>query len=306
MKSAEFKLNVLKDFELNKLSINEIIEKHNICKKTFYNWLNSFNQSGFDGLVPKSTKPKNIKSTPNWAEEIILELKNNLDFGCKNIEQTIKPLYKISHQGILNILRRNGISIQKEKKKWKRFRAPHKNHTWQIDFLGPHSTPIGNISLLVVLDDYSRYARSMIVPRNGTTQHLIIFLKELFKELGKPKRIQTDNGTQFKKVFNKWCKKQGVINFHSSVRHPQTMGKVESVNKILGRHFKLNFNTIKEGQNKLNALMKWYNHLHENSTIKSTPAQAYEKQENPLKVLEEIAKELELTKILKSVKTMFT
>ena len=64
MKNAEFRLNVLKEYKLNSLSIKEICEKYSIGKRTVYRWLNSFNQSGFDGLVPKSTKPKNIKSTP--------------------------------------------------------------------------------------------------------------------------------------------------------------------------------------------------------------------------------------------------
>lgn len=40
MKSAEFKLNVLKDFELNSLSVNDVVEKYGVCRMTFYNWLN--------------------------------------------------------------------------------------------------------------------------------------------------------------------------------------------------------------------------------------------------------------------------
>ena len=144
------------------------------------------------------------------------------------------------------------------------------------------------------------------MPRRGTTQHVTEFLKELFKELGKPRRILTDNGSQFRKTFDKWCRRKKVVHVKSSVRHPQTMGKVESVNKILGRHFKLDFNNIKQGQRKLNAFMKWYNHLHKNSTIQSTPATAYEKQESQLKILKQIAKPLKLTTTLKCTTTMLT
>lgn len=302
IEKAKSKLDIIKEFYLENISVNDFCNKKGIKLRTFYRWLKDFNDKGYDGLIEKSKKPKHITETPIWAQNIILELNQKIGLGSKNISQTIGPLYKLSHTGILNILRRNGIIIEREKKRWKAFRAPYKNHTWQMDFLGPHTTNIGEISLLVVLDDYSRYCRSKIVKKYGTSRDVCNFLDQLIKDLGKPYRTLTDNGTQFRKMFDKWCKKQGIKHHKSRVRHPQTLGKTEAVNKTLGKHFTLDFNSLEEGQIRLNALIDWYNNIHFNQTIQTTPATAYGLQKDKLGVLKRLADEFNLTMLRNALK----
>ncbi|MEK6862152.1 MAG: DDE-type integrase/transposase/recombinase [Nanoarchaeota archaeon] len=292
---AKYKFKIIKEFYRSNMSVAEFSNKNSIKRRTLYRWLKNFNDKGYTGLVEKSKRPKKIKQTPEQIQKIIVELSQKIGMGSKSISNTLDPIYKISHSGALKVLRRNGITIEKEKKRWKAFRAPYKNHTWQIDFLGPYSPEnLGEISILVVLDDYSRYARSLIVNGYGTTWDVKQFLDGLINELGKPYRILTDNGMQFRKGFDKWCKWRGIKHHKAKVRHPQTMGKVEAVNKTLGRYFRFDFSNLSEGQNKLDCIMEWRNQIHFHSVIKSTPAEAYGLQKDKMLVLKGMAKILNL------------
>jgi len=294
MDKSRYKLNIIKEFYKSNKSIRRFCKDNGLKKSTLSIWLKQFEIGGYEGLIEKSKKPRTIKETPKWAQNIIVELNQKMGLGSKNISRTLEPLYKISHTSVLSILRRNGIVIEKEKKRWRAFRAPYKNHTWQVDFLGPYTTLVGEISILVMLDDYSRYAKAKIVKRNGTTEDVTEFLSKLIQELGKPYRILTDNGTQFRKMFDKWCKRQGIKHHKARVRHPQTLGKVEAVNKTLGNNFKLDFASVEEGQIKLDAFMEWRNQLHFHSVIESTPASAYGVQRDKLDVLRYVADKLDL------------
>ncbi len=94
---------------------------------TFYRWLKAYREAGFEGLAKKSTRPGRVYRTPREVEAIIQELYTRMGMGCKNISQTLRPLYRISHVGVLRVLRRLGYVASREKKKWKSFRAPHKH-----------------------------------------------------------------------------------------------------------------------------------------------------------------------------------
>lgn len=286
---AKYKFLLIKQFYSKNISVDQFCEEKELKRRTFYRWLKQYEENDYEGLIEKSKRPHNIRETPNWAQDIIVELHNKIGLGCKNISNTPDPLCKVSHSGVLKILKRKGVIIKKDKKRWITFRSPYKNHTWQIDFLGPYSTVVGEISILVILDDYSRYARSKIVKSHGRTDDVISFLNDLIKELGKPFRLLTDNGKQFRKTLDKWCNRNNIKHHKSRVRHPQTMGKVEALNKTLGKHFTFNFKSLNDGQIKLNSSMEWYNHIHYHSIIESTPATAYGIQKDKLEVLRDMA-----------------
>ena len=299
--SADKRLMILRELIVDGRRVSEICERHNISRMTFYRWLKAYRDAGYEGLVKKSTRPKRIHRTPKEIEAIIQELHTKMGMGCKNISQTVKPLYRISHTGVLHVLRRLGYAPSREKKRWKSFRAPHKNHMWQVDLLGPFSTRIGEISLVVALDDYSRFAMSRIVPRRGRTDHVTGFLDDCFEKHGTPQVLLTDRGSQFRRTFDKWCRRRKIKHVRATARHPQTVGKVEAVNKTLGRSFSLEFSSMDDGQRKLDVFMAWYNFIHYNSVIESTPAQAYELDQDQVDVLGMIAHTFDLTNLLRGV-----
>lgn len=299
--TAEKRLSILRELIVDGDRVSKICERYSISRMTFYRWLEAYRQAGFEGLVKKSTRPKQVYGTPKEIESIIQELYTRMGMGCKNISQTVKPLFRISHMGVLRVLRRLGYVPSRRKKRWKSFRAPHKNHMWQVDLLGPFSTRIGEISLVVALDDYSRFSMSRIVPRMGRTDHVTGFLDECIEMYGCPEVVLTDRGPQFRRMFEKWCRKRKIKHVRATARHPQTVGKVEAVNKTLGRSFSLEFVSMDDGQRKLDVFMAWYNFIHYNTMIESTPAQAYGLEKDLVDVLGMVAHTFDLYHLLRGV-----
>jgi len=89
-----------------------------------------------------------------------------------------------------------------------------------------------------------------------------------------------------------------IRHIRARAKHPQTVGKMEAVNKTLGRYMKMNFSSVEEGQRRLNALMDWYNFIHIHSIIKGTPAAAYGLEKDNKQVLEEFARCMELPNLM--------
>ena len=207
--TAEKTLRVLRELIVDRDPVSKICERHSISRMTFYRWLEAYRQAGFEGLLEKSTRPKQVHGTPKGIEAIVQELYTRMGMGCKNISQTVRPLFRISHMGVSRVLRRLGHLPSQEKKRWKSFRAPHKNHTWQVDLLRPFGTRIGEICLVVALDDYSRFSMSRIVPRMRRTDHVTAFLDQCIERYG-PEAVLTDRCSQFKRMFDKWCRKRKI------------------------------------------------------------------------------------------------
>jgi len=63
-------------------------------------------------------------------------------------------------------------------------------------------------------------------------QHFV--WKNIVCRFGIPKRLVSDNGTQFaSEQLGKLCTKLGIKQVFASVEHPQTNGQVESANRVL-------------------------------------------------------------------------
>ena len=298
---ADRKFEAIKEYLFEGKSIHSICYRYDIVERTFYRWLRNYRKYGYSGLKDGSRRPKKIEKTPEWVEEAIVELRMRMRMGCKNIAELLSStIFPISHGGVLRVLRRLGLMEGKEKKVWRSFRASEKNEMWQIDFLGPYSTPMSEVSILVVVDDYSRYASARLVHRSDRTDDATSLLDELTAQYGIPKKILTDNGSQFRRTFDKWCgrRSRGIRHIRAKVKHPQTLGKVEAVNKMLGKYMRMDFSPIEEGQRRLNSIMDWYNFIHVHSIIGSTPAQAYRLEKDKKQVLKEFARCMGLPKLM--------
>lgn len=298
---ADRKFEAVKEYLYEAKSINSICYRYDIGVRTFFRWLHNYREHGYYGLKDGPRRPRNIRRTPDWIEEFIAELRTTMKMGCKNISELLSSIiFPISHRGVLRVLRRLGLMESREKKRWRSFRASEKNEMWQIDFLGPYSTSIGEVSILVVVDDYSRYASARIVHRHGRTDDATSFLEELIAQHGLPRKILSDNGSQFRRTFDKWCNRRSrmIRHIRAKVKHPQTLGKVEAVNKTLGKYMKMDFSSMEEGQRRLNPLMDWYNFIHVHSIIKSTPGGAYGLEKDKKQVLKEFARCMGLPKLM--------
>jgi len=89
--------------------------------------------------------------------------------------------------------------------------------------LGPYSTPIGEVSILVVVDDYSRYASARLVHKRVGPMMPPSLLDELIAQYSIPVKILSDNGGQFRRVFDKWCSRRSrrIRHTRAKAKHPK-------------------------------------------------------------------------------------
>ncbi|XP_048512841.1 uncharacterized protein LOC125501372 [Athalia rosae] len=108
-----------------------------------------------------------------------------------------------------------------------------------IDYFGPLPASKGNYKwLLITIDAFSKFVRLYPLKKANAQSTIRCIFDQYIPELGKPKKMQFDHGTQFTSVA--WISKltkEGIIPIYSSIRHPQG-NIVERVNRELGRFFR--------------------------------------------------------------------
>jgi len=88
--------------------------------------------------------------------------------------------------------------------------------------------------LVVAIEYFMKWIEAEPVPQITThkVQHFV--WKKIVCRFGVPKRLVSDNGTQFaSQQLGKLCTELGIKQMFASVEHPQKNGQVESVNRVL-------------------------------------------------------------------------
>ena len=80
---------------------------------------------------------------------------------------------------------------------------------------------------LILADRYSGWPNVKPLKKLDTTA-IIKILTDWFIDMGKPERIRTDGGPQFRSEFTAWCKKVGIIHELSSAYHHESNGHAEN------------------------------------------------------------------------------
>lgn len=108
-----------------------------------------------------------------------------------------------------------------------------------VDFFGPLPRSTGGMEyIFVVLDVFSKYVRLFPIKRETTDTVLRKLFQSYFPDMGYPRRILSDHGSQF--TSPKWgqrLREVGIKVVFSSIRHPQG-NPVERVMREIGRLFR--------------------------------------------------------------------
>jgi putative transposase len=111
---------------------------------------------------------------------------------------------KWNHKRVERIYHKMGLSKRRRKKR----RIPNpekrplvrpglKNDTWSMDFVEDRLENGRKIRTLNIIDDYNREALAMEVSFSFPAERVIEVLMQCIEWRGKPKRIRSDNGTEF-------------------------------------------------------------------------------------------------------------
>lgn len=109
-----------------------------------------------------------------------------------------------NHKRVERVYRKMGLSRRRRRKR--RIPNPEKsplvqpaliNETWSMDFVECRLENGRKIRTLNVIDDYNREALAMEVSFSFPAEPVVQILEQCIEWHGKPKRIRSDNGTEF-------------------------------------------------------------------------------------------------------------
>ena len=109
------------------------------------------------------------------------------------------------------------------------------------DIVGPLPiTSSGNRYILTIMDHFTRYTRAIPLKEITATRVADCIIKEWINIFGPPRRILTDNGTQFaNKTWNLICTIQNIKQKFTTVSHPECNGMLERYHKYLKERLKI-------------------------------------------------------------------
>ncbi|GKC63909.1 reverse transcriptase domain-containing protein [Tanacetum coccineum] len=118
--------------------------------------------------------------------------------------------------------------------------APWPFYKWGIDIAGPFPEGPGKVKFLIVAMDYfTKWIEAKAVATISGTQVKKFVWNDIVCRFGLPGEIISDNGKQFSgDPFKDWCEKLNIVQRFASVKHPQSNGLVERVNRSLGEGIK--------------------------------------------------------------------
>ncbi|RDX90708.1 Pol polyprotein, partial [Mucuna pruriens] len=155
-----------------------------------------------------------------------------------------------------------------------------------MDILGPFPLAPGQVKFLVVAVDYfTKWIEAETVASITTERIKRFFWKKIICRFGISAEIVFENGTQFtSKGTVEFCKELKIKQLFTSVKHPQSNGQAEAINKVILRGLrkrleeaKVNFSFLVLVKTTENEFIKelpqllWSYHTTPHSTTNETP-----------------------------------
>jgi transposase InsO family protein len=283
--SAQEKLLILSEITKDR-SIEDAAEDYSLAVGTLKRWQKRKDEAkskedplGLGGLGDESTSPKRPGNRLSQAKEkVILKCwQDSPGLGPSQIQyQLRREGLRVSTKAIRRILIENGY--EKKKKigtgELQRFEAERPNKLWQLDILDFYLGKL-KVYVLLMIDDYSRFVVGYGIFTDATMGHAISVLRRAIARYGKPEALLTDRGMQFyswrtMNRFQKLLEGLGVEHILARAHHPQTLGKVEALNKRIQNELiqKNHFKSLSELEAAVRAWIYSYNHNRTHQGIK--------------------------------------
>ena len=152
------------------------------------------------------------------------------------------------------------------------------NQIWSMDFTLDRIVDGRPVRILAIIDDFHREIVSIECAQAMPSGRLVRALNEAIFLHGKPKRIRSDNGPEFRsKEMKRWAQMQRIEQVFIRPGKPQENGYIESFFGTMRTEF-LNSETFlsyKEAKEKLERWISWYNEERLHSSLAYRPPKEY-------------------------------
>jgi putative transposase len=279
-------------------SMAEVCCRYGVSRKTGYKWLKRREQEGANGLGDLSRRPRSSpKRTPSEIEELVVEArKGHPDWGPRKLlrvlERTRPALLLPARSTVAAILKRQGmIRSQRRKSAHAHPGRPfgqitRPNQLWTADFKGQFRTQDGIYCYpLTVADQCSRYLLACVaLPSTRNVGARPVF-EQLFRQVGLPDAIRTDNGVPFAttgihglSALNVWWMQLGIRHERIEPGRPEQNGCHERMHRTLKRRTtRPPAASLKSQQRAFDEFMLEFNHVRPHEALKDeTPASVWQ------------------------------
>lgn len=267
--SLEKKLEVLKAVKTS--SIPKVAKKFNICPASIYNWKKQHETFGEDGLKDGRAGNMGGKPIEEWKKTKVLGIKEtDPGFGPSQIRNQLRREgTTISIESIRKILQTEGYTFERRrsnKKDYLRFEASRPLELTQIDICEFYIHK-QKVYLVLLLDDYSRFLLNFALLEQCNIKDIETMVSDAINRYGKFERLVSDRGFVFHgwrgiNAFEKYLEDQDIYHIHTSPYHPETIGKIEAVNKAIQKELvrETRFSSVSEAREKISDWLWRYNY----------------------------------------------
>jgi putative transposase len=244
----------VRDFASGHWSMSELCERYGVSRPSGYKWLARYRAEGDAGLLDSSRAPQRCPHrTGENLEALLLAARKEYGWGAKKLLQILTTRHPATlwpaRSTVNAILERHGL-LQKNRRrrKWRHpgaapLHTDRPNEVWPADFKGHFKTGDGRYCYPLTITDH--FSRSLLLchalPSVRTEEARPLF-RWLFRRVGLPDAIRTDNGVPFASTgihglsqLNVWWMQLGIVHQRIPPSSPQQNGTHERMHRDLKR-----------------------------------------------------------------------
>jgi transposase InsO family protein len=235
---------------------NELCEAYGVSRNNGYKWIKRYKQGGLEALQDRSRAPMSHpnQTAPAIAKKLIAARKRHPFWGPRKLlavlrkEEPNLEWPAVSTAG--DILKRSGL-VEPRRRRRPTASPPstalssacEPNDVWAVDFKGWFRTGDGRrVDPLTITDLYSRYLLACRRVKQPDTQFTRQVFEAVFREVGLPLKIRSDNGVPFASVglgglteLSVWWIKLGIELEHIEPGRPDQNGCHERMHRTMKR-----------------------------------------------------------------------
>jgi transposase InsO family protein len=244
----------VESYESGQWSMSELCTRYGISRPTGYTWLTRWRTEGAEGLADRSCVPLTSPARTDAAiVEAVIAARREHGWGATKLLGVLRarePARAWPTRSTVNALlaRRGLLRKQRRTRRW-----PHAgaaplattaaNEVWPADFKGQFKTGDGIYCYpLTVTDHFSRAVLLCRALPSTQTPGVRAAFRTLFRQVGLPTAIRTDNGAPFASsglhglsALNVWWMQLGIVHQRIRPGYPQGNGTHERMHRELKR-----------------------------------------------------------------------
>jgi putative transposase len=221
--------------------------------------------------VATTTRPIRVRVPESVQKKVLSVWRNNPGFGPSQIHYQLRRVgVRCDTKTVRKILRAHGYTPPEAKpprpRSDRRFEASRPLELVQMDVLHFY-VHAQRLYLFLALDDHSRFITGWGLLQRESMDAAIDVLDGSIRRYGKPEAVLTDRGATFHTwrgigAFDRFLESYDIEHRLADAEHPQTCGKVESVNRSIQKELihRVEFRNFLDAKEKIASWIDDYNH----------------------------------------------